>query len=116
MTLSAGRAQAHDAYSDAESHPLKLVSYPVAAARFAVGRLRTQPLACPPPPPGFHLRPPPTRVRRAGALSAEPVRRAAGFLPAARLRRIAVPPAERPGARARGLTARRPSGLRRGSR
>jgi hypothetical protein len=44
MTLSSGRAQAHDAYSDAESHPLKLASYPVAAAGFAVEWLLTRPV------------------------------------------------------------------------
>jgi hypothetical protein len=44
MTLSAGRAQAHDAYSDAESQPLKLMSYPVAAAGFALEWLFTRPV------------------------------------------------------------------------
>ncbi len=44
MTLSGGRAQAHDAYSDAESHPLKLISYPVAAAGFAIEWLLTRPV------------------------------------------------------------------------
>src|SRR5262245_35488130 len=44
MTFSAGRALAHDAYSDAESHPLKLLSYPVAAAGFALEWIFTRPV------------------------------------------------------------------------
>jgi hypothetical protein len=44
MTFSAGRAHAHDAYSDAESHPLKLLSYPVAAAGFALEWMLTRPV------------------------------------------------------------------------
>ena len=44
MTFSAGRAQAHDAYSDAESNPLKLMSYPVAAAGFALEWIFTRPV------------------------------------------------------------------------
>jgi hypothetical protein len=44
MTFSAGRAQAHDAYSDAESNPLKIASYPVAAAGFVLEWLFTRPV------------------------------------------------------------------------
>lgn len=44
MTFSAGRAHAHDAYSDAESHPLKLLSYPVAAVGFALEWMFTRPV------------------------------------------------------------------------
>jgi hypothetical protein len=44
MTFSAGRAHAHDAYSDAESNPLKLLSYPVAAAGFALEWMFTRPV------------------------------------------------------------------------
>jgi hypothetical protein len=44
MTLSAGRAHAHDAYSDAESNPLKILSYPVAAAGFALEWMFTRPV------------------------------------------------------------------------
>lgn len=44
VALSPGRAHAHDAYSDAESHPLKLMSYPVAAAGFALEWLLTRPV------------------------------------------------------------------------
>ena len=44
LTFPAGRALAHDAYSDAESNPLKLMSYPVAAAGFALEWLFTRPI------------------------------------------------------------------------
>ena len=44
MALSGGRAQAHDAYSDAESHPLKIMSYPVAVAGFGLEWLVTRPI------------------------------------------------------------------------
>jgi hypothetical protein len=37
-------ARAHDAYSDAESHPLKIASYPVAVAGFALEWLFTRPV------------------------------------------------------------------------
>ena len=37
-------ARAHDAYSDAESNPLKIASYPVAAAGFALEWLFTRPI------------------------------------------------------------------------
>ena len=39
-----GSARAHDAYSDAESNPLKILSYPVAAAGFAIEWLFTRPV------------------------------------------------------------------------
>jgi hypothetical protein len=44
LALSTGSALAHDAYSDAESHPLKIMSYPVAAAGFALEWLVTRPV------------------------------------------------------------------------
>ena len=44
LTFSTGSALAHDAYSDAESHPLKIMSYPVAAAGFALEWLVTRPI------------------------------------------------------------------------
>ena len=37
-------ARAHDAYSDAESNPLKIASYPVAAAGFALEWVFTRPI------------------------------------------------------------------------
>ena len=37
-------ARAHDAYSDAESNPLKIASYPVAAAGFALEWIVTRPI------------------------------------------------------------------------
>ena len=39
-----GSARAHDAYSDAEANPLKIASYPVAAAGFALEWLFTRPV------------------------------------------------------------------------
>jgi hypothetical protein len=39
-----GAARAHDAYSDAESNPLKIASYPVAAAGFALEWLFARPI------------------------------------------------------------------------
>jgi hypothetical protein len=44
VALPGDRAAAHDAYSDAESHPLKLMSYPVALAGFALEWLLTRPV------------------------------------------------------------------------
>ncbi len=44
LTLAMAPAYAHDAYSDAESHPLKIISYPVAAAGFALEWLLTRPI------------------------------------------------------------------------
>jgi hypothetical protein len=37
-------ARAHDAYSDAESNPLKIASYPVAAAGFAIEWIFARPV------------------------------------------------------------------------
>jgi hypothetical protein len=39
-----GAARAHDAYSDAESNPLKIASYPVAAAGFVLEWLFARPV------------------------------------------------------------------------
>jgi hypothetical protein len=39
-----GSARAHDAYSDAESNPLKIASYPVAAAGFAIEWIFARPV------------------------------------------------------------------------
>jgi hypothetical protein len=39
-----GPARAHDAYSDAESNPLKIASYPVAAAGFVLEWLFARPV------------------------------------------------------------------------
>jgi hypothetical protein len=39
-----GSARAHDAYSDAESNPLKIISYPVAAAGFALEWIFARPI------------------------------------------------------------------------
>jgi hypothetical protein len=44
VALSPRAAQAHDAYSDAESHPLKIASYPVAVVGFALEWLLTRPI------------------------------------------------------------------------
>lgn len=44
LTLPAGRALAHDAYNDADSNPLKLISYPVAAVGFALEWVFTRPI------------------------------------------------------------------------
>ena len=44
MTLLAQPARAHDAYSDAESHPLKIASYPVAVGGFVLEWLLTRPV------------------------------------------------------------------------
>ena len=44
LVLLPGSARAHDAYSDAESNPLKIASYPVAAAGFALEWIFTRPL------------------------------------------------------------------------
>jgi len=44
LALPAERALAHDAYNDADSHPLKLISYPVAAVGFALEWVFTRPI------------------------------------------------------------------------
>jgi hypothetical protein len=44
LALPGQRAWAHDAYSDAESNPLKLLSYPVAAAGFLIEWTFTRPI------------------------------------------------------------------------
>ena len=44
LTVSGGVARAHDAYSDAEAQPLKIMSYPVAAAGFVVEWMVTRPI------------------------------------------------------------------------
>ena len=44
LMASAGPARAHDAYSDAESNPLKMASYPVALAGFALEWVFTRPV------------------------------------------------------------------------
>jgi hypothetical protein len=44
LALPGRQAQAHDAYSDAESNPLKIASYPVAAAGFVLEWLVTRPV------------------------------------------------------------------------
>lgn len=44
LALPAERALAHDAYNDADSNPLKLISYPVAAVGFALEWVFTRPI------------------------------------------------------------------------
>jgi hypothetical protein len=44
VTLAGQPVRAHDAYSDAESHPLKIASYPVAVAGFIIEWLVTRPV------------------------------------------------------------------------
>jgi len=44
LTVSGGVARAHDAYSDAEAQPLKIMSYPVAVAGFVAEWLVTRPV------------------------------------------------------------------------
>ena len=43
-TVAAQPVSAHDAYSDAESHPLKIASYPVAVAGYVLEWLITRPV------------------------------------------------------------------------
>ena len=44
LALPGQRAWAHDAYNDADSNPLKLLSYPVAAAGFLIEWTFTRPI------------------------------------------------------------------------
>jgi hypothetical protein len=44
LALPAERAWAHDAYNDADSHPLKLLSYPVAAVGYMIEWTLTRPI------------------------------------------------------------------------
>ena len=44
VTLAGQRASAHDAYSDAESNPLKIASYPVAVVGYVLEWMFTRPV------------------------------------------------------------------------